>query len=193
MLTFRDTGKIFELEGDLLKMITNKNYNVDLASLADKKLMYDFAKKMNFDVRAQGNKSTRERTLIKLLKSPAIMASGISTKFLSSDPDDPIVLFSNYKLTSCYGKILEELSHAHIVSLSYILMTSSRGSDDLSMGLDRDRNRRQRELTNKKNIKGKYHVTLTFKDIFGVAEQQEKGTYGLDYRLILTKKRIPLF
>ena len=39
MLTFRDTGKAFELKGDLLKMITNKNYNVDLASLQDKKLM----------------------------------------------------------------------------------------------------------------------------------------------------------
>ena len=38
-LTFRDTNKQFELKGDLLKMITNKNYNVDLASLADKKLM----------------------------------------------------------------------------------------------------------------------------------------------------------
>ena len=31
--------------------------------------MYDFAKEMFFDVRAQGNKSTRDRTLIKLLKS----------------------------------------------------------------------------------------------------------------------------
>ena len=51
LLTFRDTGKEFELEGDLLKMITNKNYNVDLASLADKKLMYDFAKEMHFDVK----------------------------------------------------------------------------------------------------------------------------------------------
>ena len=69
-------------------MITNKKYNVDLASLADKKLMYDFAKKMNFDVRAQGIKSTRDRTFIKLLKSPAIMAFGISTIFLSSDPDE---------------------------------------------------------------------------------------------------------
>ena len=38
LLTFRDTNKQFELKGDLLKMITNKNYNVDLASLADKKL-----------------------------------------------------------------------------------------------------------------------------------------------------------
>ena len=88
ILTFRDTGKEFELTGDLLKMITNKNINEDLASLSDKKLMYDFAKEMHFDLKAQGNKSTRDRTLIKLLKSPAIIASGISTIFLSSDPDE---------------------------------------------------------------------------------------------------------
>ena len=36
MLTFRDTGKEFELTGDLLEMKTNKNYNIDHASLADK-------------------------------------------------------------------------------------------------------------------------------------------------------------
>ena len=89
LLTFRDSNKQFELTGGLLKMITNKNFNVDLASLADKKLMYDFAKEMNFDTKAQGNKSTRDRTLIKLLKSPAIMASGVSkTIFLSADPDE---------------------------------------------------------------------------------------------------------
>ena len=89
LLTFRDTGKEFELKGDLLKMITNKNFNVDLASLSDKKLLYDFAKEMHFDTKAQGNKSTRDRTLIKLQKSPAIIASGVSkTIFLSSDPDE---------------------------------------------------------------------------------------------------------
>ena len=38
MLTFRDTGREFEVKAKLLKMITNKNYNVDLASLADKKI-----------------------------------------------------------------------------------------------------------------------------------------------------------
>ena len=65
ILTFRDTGIEFELKGDLLKMITNNNYNVDHASLADKKLMYDFAKEMNFDLKAVGKKSTRDRTLIK--------------------------------------------------------------------------------------------------------------------------------
>ena len=89
MLTFRDTNKQFKLKGDFLEMITNSKFNVDLASLADKKLMYDFAKEMHFDVRAQGNKSTRDRKLIKLLKSPAIMASGVSkTIFLSFDPDE---------------------------------------------------------------------------------------------------------
>ena len=89
MLTFRDIGKDFELKGGLLKMITNKNYNVDLASLADKKLMYDSAKEMQFDVRGKGIKYSRHSTLIKLLKSPAIMAGGITdTKFLSSDPGE---------------------------------------------------------------------------------------------------------
>ena len=91
MLTFRDTGKDFELTGDLLEMITNKNYNVDHASLADKKIMYDFAKGMHFDLKTVGTKSTRDKTLIKLLKSPGLIvsASGVSkTIFLSSDPDE---------------------------------------------------------------------------------------------------------
>ena len=91
MLTFRDTNKQFELKGDVLEMITNSKYNVNHASLADKKLMYDFAKEMHFDMKAVGNKSTRDRTLINLLKSPGLLvsASGVSkTKFLSSDPNE---------------------------------------------------------------------------------------------------------
>ena len=91
MLTFRDSNKQFESKGDLLKMMTNKNYNVNFASLQDKKLMYDFAKEMNFDTKALGNQSTRDKTLIKLLKTPSLMvsASGVSkTIFLSSDPDE---------------------------------------------------------------------------------------------------------
>ena len=91
MLTFRDTGKEFELKGDLLKMITNKNYNVDLDRLQDKKLRYNFAKEMNFDTKTLGNKSTRDITLIKSPKSPGLMvsASGVlKTIFLSSDPDE---------------------------------------------------------------------------------------------------------
>ena len=91
LLTFHDSNKQFELKGDLLKMMTNKNYNVDLASLSEKNLMCDFANEMNFDTKAQGNKSTRHRSLINLLKSPVLIvsASGTSnTIFLPSDPDE---------------------------------------------------------------------------------------------------------
>ena len=93
ILTFRDTNKQFELKGDLLEMITNSKFNVDLDSLSDKKLMYDFAKGMHFDPKASGNKSIRDRKLIKILNSPGLMvsASGTSkTIFLSSDPNDEL-------------------------------------------------------------------------------------------------------
>ena len=46
MLTFRDAGEKLELEGNLLKRITNKNYNVDLANLSIKKVLYKFAMDM---------------------------------------------------------------------------------------------------------------------------------------------------
>ena len=98
----------------------------------------------------------------------------------------PIALFSNYKLTTSSGKHLENIDHAHIVSLMYKLLTSSKGSDDLSIGFERDRTRRRNELTNNKNIKGKYHVRIYLKDVFGFAEYQEKATYGLGYKLTLT-------
>ena len=55
----------------------------------------------------------------------------------------PIALFSNYKLTTSSGKHLENIDHGHIVSLIYKLIRSSKGSDDLSIGFDRDRNRRK--------------------------------------------------
>ena len=46
-------------------------------------------------------------------------------------------------LTTSSGRHLEDISNAHIVSLMYKLITSARGSDDLSIGFDRDRGRRQ--------------------------------------------------
>ena len=99
----------------------------------------------------------------------------------------PIGLFCNYKLTTSSGKHLENIDHAHIVSLMYKLLTSSKGSDDLSVGFDRDCTRRRNELTNNKNIKGKYHLRIYLKDIFGYAEYQQKATYGLGYKLTLTR------
>ena len=49
-------------------MIINKRCIVDIAEISDKKLMFDFAKEMYFDKIAPGNKSTRDRSLIRLLK-----------------------------------------------------------------------------------------------------------------------------
>ena len=69
----------------------------------------------------------------------------------------------------------------------YKLMTSSKDSDDLSIGFDRNRGRRKNELSNDKNNKGKYHNRIYLKDFFGFAEHQEKGTYGLGYKLTLTR------
>ena len=67
------------------------------------------------------------------------------------------------------------------------LLTSSKDSDDLSIGFDRNRGRRKNEISNNKSIKGKYHIRIYLKDIFGFAEHQEKGTCGLGYKLTLTR------
>ena len=99
----------------------------------------------------------------------------------------PGALFSNYKLATSSGKHLEDVSHAHIVSLMYKLKTTAKRCDDLSIGFDRGRTSRRNELTNNKNIKGKYHVRIYLKDVFGFAEHEEKATYGLGYKLTLTR------
>ena len=89
MLLFRDSNKSFKLDGDLLETMTNYNFNVDHSNQQDRKMIYEFAKEMNFNIKQKGNKSNRDKSIISLLKSPAIMASGISEKlFLSSDPDE---------------------------------------------------------------------------------------------------------
>ena len=85
------------------------------------------------------------------------------------------------------GKHPEEISHAHIICLMYKLLSSRKDSDDLSIGFDRKRDRRKRELTVNKNIKGKYHIRIYLKDIFEFAAHQEKETYGLGYKLTLTR------
>ena len=55
---------------------------------------------MNFKIKQKGRKSDRDKSMIKLLKSPTIMALGVTTKFLSCDPDDfcnRLKLFSQEK------------------------------------------------------------------------------------------------
>ena len=138
-----------------------------------------------------------EDSLISLLKSYLdlnfdVLHAATNNRYV--DDDDiwlinlaAIALFSNYKLTTSSRKHFENIDHAHIVSLMYKLLTSSRGSDVFSTGLDRDRNRRKRDLTNSKIIKGKYHMRIYLKDIFGFPEHQEKATYGLGYKLTITR------
>ena len=44
---------------------------------------------MNYDTKSTGRPSTRHTSIIKILESPAILASGISkTIILSSDPNE---------------------------------------------------------------------------------------------------------
>ena len=134
----------------------------------------------------------REHSVISLLNSYIelnfdVLKAATSNRY--ADTDDirlinlgPIALFSNYTLTTISGKHLENIDHAHIVSLMYKLLSSSRDSDDLSIGFDRSRDRRKRELLDNKTQKGKFHLRIYLKDVFGFAEYRETGTFGLFYR-----------
>ena len=89
MITFRNSNKSFKLEGDLLKLITDYKFNANHSSPQDKKLIYEFAKEMNYGTKSIGRPSIRHNSIVKILNSPAILASGISkTIFLSSDPNE---------------------------------------------------------------------------------------------------------
>ena len=57
--------------------------------------MLDSGKEMYLDKKALENMSTRHKSLIRLLKSPSIMAFGISTIFLTENPNE-FVLELNY-------------------------------------------------------------------------------------------------
>ena len=100
-----------------------------------------------------------------------------------------IALFSNFILTTSSGKHMEGISPAHLVFLMYKLITSCKGSKDLSIGFDHSSGRRRDDMTNYKNVKGKYHLRIMLKDVFGFAGHQEKATYGLGYKLTLTRNK----
>ena len=65
----------------------------------------------------------------------------------------PIAFFSNSILTTSSGKHLDVISHGHIVFLINKLLTSSKDRYDLSIGFDRNRNRRKDESALNKNVK----------------------------------------
>ena len=79
---------------------------------------------------------------------------------------EAIALFNNYMLTSSSVKHLNDISHAHIVSSMYKLITSAKDTDDLPLAFDRDRERRRRELTHSKNQECKYHMRNMLRDIW---------------------------
>ena len=138
----------------------------------------------------------KEDSVISLLNSYIeinydVLKAATSNRY--ADADDirlinlgPIALFSNYKLTTSSDKHLENIDHAHIVSLMYKLLSLSRNSDDLSIGFHRSRDKRKQELLNNKTQKGKFQLRIYLKGVFGFAEYQQTGTFGLSYRLTLT-------
>ena len=54
------------------------------------------------------------------------------------------------------------------------LPTSAKDTDGLSIGFDRQQNRRQQELTKNINQKGKYDIRIYFLKKIGFAEHQKK-------------------
>ena len=71
----------------------------------------------------------------------------------------------------------------------YKLISSSKGSDDLSIGFHRSQDKRKDELAQNKNKKGKFHLKIMLKDVFGFAECQEEAIYGLGYKLTLIRSK----
>ena len=68
----------------------------------------------------------------------------------------------------------------------YKLISSAIDTVDLSIGIDRGRNKKQRELNNNKNEKTKHHITIRLFDIFGFVKHQENATKGLRSKLTIT-------
>ena len=123
-----------------------------------------------------------------------VMKTAGDSRFANGDDrwlvtSGPIALFSIFKLTTSSGKHIKDINHPHIVSLLLKLKPSTKYTDDLSFGFDRDRKKRQQELTNNKFIKTIIHVRIKLEDVFGFAEYQAKGTYALGYKLTLTRNK----
>ena len=94
-----------------------------------------------------------------------------------------IALFHKYRITSSSGEEIEEIDNSHVICSTYNLISSSRDSDDLSIGFQKNIDARERELTNNKGTNGNCQVRIFLKDVFGFAEYQDSCTYGLGYKL----------
>ena len=89
MMTFRNTKKVFKIEGDLYKVMTDYKFNVDHSNKQNRQIIYEFGKEMKYKLKNKGRPSIRHNSVVRLLEHPPIMASGFSkTIFLSSDPNE---------------------------------------------------------------------------------------------------------
>ena len=104
-----------------------------------------------------------------------------------------IALFNKYRLTSSDGKEIKEIDNAHVICLMHKLLSSSRDSDDLSIGFHRSIEAREGELTNNKANKGNYHFRIYLKDVFGFPEHKDNCTYGLGYKLTIQRNSDNLY
>ena len=59
MLIFRDSNISFKLDGDLLETMTKYDFNVSHPDPKNQKLIYEFGKEMNFNIKQNGRKSDR--------------------------------------------------------------------------------------------------------------------------------------
>ena len=75
--------------------------------------MYEIAKEKYFDEKDLVNKSTRDKSLIRLIKSPAIKASVVSTVLLPGNPNELCdrlrLLFQKNKLEIILTKSMKKL------------------------------------------------------------------------------------
>ena len=62
-------------------------------------------------------------------------------------------------------------------------INSFEDTDDLSYDFDRDRNRRQQELTTNKRVKRQHSVRFYLIDVFDFGKQQEEATNGRGLKL----------
>ena len=95
-------------------------------------------------------------------------------------------LLISFGLNSGRGKEIEELDNAHIICLMYKLISSSKDSEDLSIGLHWDITTQEIKLTNIKTAKGICHARFYWTDVFGFAEHQEiaKNEQKNDYKAL---------
>ena len=116
MLTFRDSIKSFNLDGDLLATMKLYDFNVSHCNPQDQKLIYESGKEMNFNIEQKGRGSERDKSMIILLKSPAIMASGVTTMIMAENPDE-LCNGLNLLIKEKHGRNYSDLFNKGIIAI----------------------------------------------------------------------------